>query len=364
MVPLARRNLLADRCRLGVSIGGVAFAVLLVLVVLGLYRGWSDVGRLYSALPGDVWVSERGTLDPYHSSSFLPEAAVGRLARLPGVRAAVPVFVRHVAFRTAGTELDTLLLALEPPPGRATVEDREHFPPRGRITIDRVLADAAGVGVGGSISVLGRRLVVDDIHTGGTRIFQAAFVNAADARTLIAQPGKVSFVAVVAQPGVDVGVLRAAAERVVGGSETHTNAEFAASFGERVSAGFLAVVGVLVAIGALVGGAVVALTTYTATVERSQEYGVLKAIGASGGFLARVVVAQSVLVGLAGALLGVAAAWLAIRSIPERVPEFVATLRWLDAAVVLAGALAVSVVAATVPIRRLERIDPAEVFRA
>lgn len=54
MVPLATRNLFADTRRFAMSIAGVAFAVLLVLIVLSLYRGWSDVSRLYERLPGDL----------------------------------------------------------------------------------------------------------------------------------------------------------------------------------------------------------------------------------------------------------------------------------------------------------------------
>jgi hypothetical protein len=36
MVPLARRNLLADQGRFAMSIAGVAFAVLLILIVVSL----------------------------------------------------------------------------------------------------------------------------------------------------------------------------------------------------------------------------------------------------------------------------------------------------------------------------------------
>jgi hypothetical protein len=43
-VPIARRNLLAEKTRLLMSIGGVAFAVLLILLVTSLYRGWSEAG--------------------------------------------------------------------------------------------------------------------------------------------------------------------------------------------------------------------------------------------------------------------------------------------------------------------------------
>jgi ABC-type lipoprotein release transport system permease subunit len=50
--------------------------------------------------------------------------------------------------------------------------------------------------------------------------------------------------------------------------------------------------------------------------------------------------------------------------IARDVPQFVTELRPLDAVVVLAAAIAVSLVAAWVPVRRINRIDPAIVFRA
>ncbi|MBI2305387.1 MAG: hypothetical protein HYU86_11660 [Chloroflexi bacterium] len=42
MVSIARRNLFAEKGRLFISIGGVAFAVLLIGILLGLYQGWND----------------------------------------------------------------------------------------------------------------------------------------------------------------------------------------------------------------------------------------------------------------------------------------------------------------------------------
>ncbi|MGZ4388343.1 MAG: ABC transporter permease, partial [Gaiellaceae bacterium] len=152
--------------------------------------------------------------------------------------------------------------------------------------------------------------------------------------------------------------------RTIPGVETHTADEFATSFANRVNSGFLAVVGVLVAIGFVVGGAVIALTTYTATVERAREYGVLKAIGASASFLYRVVVRQSLIVGLGGSLVGIAAAAASASLIRRGVPEFITVLRWQDVAGVFAVALVTAVGAAWVPARRIDRIDPAEVFRA
>jgi hypothetical protein len=53
-VPVARRNLLADKLRLVTSVSGVAFAVLLIPLMASLYCGWSEAGGFAKELPGDV----------------------------------------------------------------------------------------------------------------------------------------------------------------------------------------------------------------------------------------------------------------------------------------------------------------------
>ena len=73
---------------------------------------------------------------------------------------------------------------------------------------------------------------------------------------------------------------------------------------------------------------------------------------------------QSLIVGLVGSLLGIAAAAAAASLIRRWVPEFVTDFRVLDAAEVFAVAVGMSILAAFVPARRLNRIDPAMVFRA
>jgi putative ABC transport system permease protein len=227
-----------------------------------------------------------------------------------------------------------------------------------------VLADQAGVAVGDELRVLGRTLEVSHIHTGGNRIFESAYLNPADARDLFGIGGLVNFFLLSVEPGADLAAVEKAATAAVPSSETHTSEQFAASFGKRINEGFLAAVGVLVGIGFVVGGAVIALTTYTATIERAHEFGVLKAVGASGGFLYRVVVEQSLIVGFLGAALGVAASAIAANVIRQQVPEFLTTLLWSDALGVFVTALAVAVIASWVPVRRINRIDPASVFRA
>jgi putative ABC transport system permease protein len=348
------------------SVLGVASAVLLILIVASLYRGWSGAGGFFAELPGDVWLTQAGTSDPLRTPSFLPADRLDDVSRLPGVRGVIPVYARRVAVHQKGHDLNVFFLSLAVPSREAWPSDtRTRFlPERGEVTIDSVFAKELGLGVGDAVTVLGRRLVVRHVEPGGNPLFETAFLNEADAADLLRVDRFVNFFLLVADPGADLAALSSRAAAAIPGSEAHTSAQFADATRQMVHQGFLPVVGVLVAIGFAIGGAVIALTIYTATVEKARDFGVLKAIGASERFVYGIVVRQSMSIGVSGAALGVAASVVVATLVRDRVPEFVTDLRPLDAAGVFAIALLVSAVAALVPVRRISRIDPAMVFRA
>jgi putative ABC transport system permease protein len=364
-VPIARRNLLAEKGRLTISVGGVAFAVLLILIVLSLYRGWSDVGKSIARLPGDLWVTQPGTSGLYNSSSVLPETTVAATSDLPDVQLVLPVYAREMALDEEN--VDVFFMALDAPAGVTLPADarERYFPEPGHTYIDNVFAQKAGLGEGDTIQVLDRELVIDKVaNLGNAAITQFAFLSAEDARSIFGLPGYVNFLLVSVREGRDPGVTAAEIEAAVPGVEARTSEDFAGHVGKVVNQGFLPVVGVLVGIGFVVGGAVIALTTYTATIEKSRDFGVLKALGASGPFVYRIVITQSLIVGILGFAAGAIAASLAAAFIRRGIPEFITDLRVTDAAVVFGAALLMSFLASYVPVRRINSIDPAMVFRA
>lgn len=367
MVPIARRNLLAEKGRLIMSVAGVAFAVLLVMIVLSLYRGWSGIGRLIERLPGDVWVAQAGNTGPFNSSSHLPSDALDDLRDLPGVAAVMPVYAREMAFQRGGSELRLYFMALETPadlPLPAETSER-FFPEQGTVYIDTVFSRESGVGLGDEIDVLGTKLTVARVSEGGNAVLtQFAFIHPADARAIFALPGMVNFFLITAAPGTEPRALEDAVHGVLPKSDVRTGDEFAGEIAKQVESGFLPVVSVLVAIGFTVGGAVIGLTTYTATIEKSRDFGVLKALGASGAYLYRIVITQSLIVGIAGFAIGAAASALTATYVKRVIPEFITDLRATDAAIIFGGALLMSVAASYWPVRRINSIDPAMVFRA
>jgi putative ABC transport system permease protein len=290
MVPVARRNLIAEKGRLAMSVAGVAFALLLVLIIVSLYRGWSESSSIFAELPGNLWVAQEGTTEPFRSSSLIPVGRLEELRRIDGVQSAIPVYARRVGFRHAGRDLDLYLMSLVVPAASVPASLRERFVPApGHIVIESVFARKAGLSEGDAIDVLGYRLVVERITPGGNPLFELGFLNGADAPSILGLDAYVNFFLLQTLPGADVARVAAAARTAVPDSEIRTSKQFAASMSRLVNQGFLPVVGVLVGIGLVIGGAVIALTTYTATIEKARDFGVLKAVGASNRFVYRIV---------------------------------------------------------------------------
>jgi putative ABC transport system permease protein len=112
----------------------------------------------------------------------------------------------------------------------------------------------------------------------------------------------------------------------------------------------------------VVGVAITGLTIYNATVEKSREYGILKAIGFTNGYLFRLVLEQSLVTGLLGFIIGMLATFLATRFVGGLVPQFVTLVRWQDVVLVLIATVFMSTLAALLPLRRLVSVDPVAVF--
>jgi putative ABC transport system permease protein len=115
--------------------------------------------------------------------------------------------------------------------------------------------------------------------------------------------------------------------------------------------------------GFLIGLAVTALTLYTSTLRKRQEYGVLKAIGARNGHLYRVVAAQAALSLVLGFAAAIGLVWLLGQVVPLVVPGMGLLLTQTGVIRVLVSAFIIGVAAALAPAWQLARLDPVQVFR-
>lgn len=365
---VAAKNLLRDKARLAISVGGVAVAVLLVLVVRGLYSGFLDQATEYIDGVGvEVWVAEEGTSgDLFHSVSLMDRGQGEEIAAVEGVSAVHPLVVRSVRLEHDAGEVEIFLLGVAENGVGGPVEMVEGAPAErpGELVIDRVLSADSGLGVGDTLSAGEHDWQVSGIASGGHAfIADYGWVPEADLLDFYGIDDLVSFYLVSSAADTSAEDLANRISSEVAGTNAMTERDFIAANTEEVAESFLPIIWVLVIIAFVIGTAVIALTIYTATVEKRSEFGVMKAIGFSNRRLFGIVWRQALVAGGLGMVVGTVATFLLAAVVERVMPSFVVSLTAGDIAFVGLVTLAMSVLASMVPIRPVARLDPAEVFR-
>lgn len=370
MTNIAWKNLAGERTRFAISVAGVAFSVVLVVILRALYAGVIAEATRYVRNSGaDLWVAQQGTPGDFlQSRSILPDADESQIERVSGVRQVAPLLSRPVAMHLGHRDANVFLLGVQNGSSVGwpeTVRKGSAIPGPGEIVVDRVFARNFGVRRGDRLPVGANGLKVAQIVRGGNAVaYQFAWANLSDVTDIFGVQGFVSYYLVNADRGVNAKNLGQRIVREVPGTQVFAGTELADKNADNLRQGFLPVLLVLVVVAFVVGTAIIGLIIYTATVEKSKEYGVLKAIGFSNRQLYKVVLQQSLLAAMAGFIAGTILAVLLGPVIERIVPVFVTEIRLADVVFAGVGALAMAAVASLVPARPMARLDPAEVFRA
>ncbi len=368
-VSLARKNLLAEKTRLLISIGGVAFAVLLILVLQGLYQGWDrKMGTYIERSGADIWVAQEGADDMFHSFSLLPRDLRNELEDVAGVTKVHPLQSRRYTFEIGSKEAMTVVVGFHPESGVGgplEMVEGDAVPGPGEIIVDRAYADKHELTVGDALISEDEELRISGISEGADFLmYQYSFVSAAQAETLFQMGDRVNYFLIeIEEPGNSHEVIDRIEARFRG-IEAFSREEFAETSRQILTDYFIPILGVLFVIGFTIGVTVIGLTTYTATLEKSREYGILKAIGAKNSDLYRILLEQGLIVGTLGFGVGAALALLVNGAAWRVIPEFVTSIELRDLAWVLAASLLMGLVASYIPVRRLAGIDPALVFKS
>jgi putative ABC transport system permease protein len=365
---LARKNLVESPARLLISVGGVGLAVMLILVMWAILQGTlSQAGALVRNTPAQVWVVQKGFTDLAHGYSVLPVTLERELEAMRGVRDASPIRVAARELRVNGGTETLLVVGYDTRsrvggPWRYAGAARR--PGRGELVVDETFAETNDVSIGDVLRLPGGRRRVVALSAGTNQFTnQLAFADIRDVGGIVRLEGAVNFYALRVRPGRANEVLREI-EREIPDVTPFSKSAFVRNNEREIREGFQPILFVMVAIAFFVGLAVVGLTIYTATVEKSREYGVMSAIGAASGQLRGIVLRQAAIASALGFAVGgvlvVPAAWLIRELAPKTELDFTPALF----ALVAVASVLMALLASYIPIRRLARLDPAAVFRA
>ena len=374
MLLVARKNLLTERTRLAISVGGIALSVFLIGILLALFRGWDEkVGEYVERVPADLWVASEGATDFINAGSVLPESAGTLLGLLPEVDTVSPLIVRPLALTKAGDDPDDdfeiQLVGYDPAIGLGgplAIVEGKSTPGPGEVIIDEATSDRHGIDIGDRLVRGAQSLTVVGKSSGGDLVFtQVAFTtleSATDFLRLDPETQRTFFLLSLGDPS-EAEVLAKRLEAGAPGVVFFSGEEFADKTRDRIIGNILPILLVVLIVAFIVGLTVAGLTIYTATVEKSREYGILKAEGFTNGYLYRIVFEQSLVTSALGFLLGAGATILVAPFAQDLVPQFVVFIRWQDFLGISGATLLMALIAAFIPIRRLAQIDPVTVFK-
>ena len=374
MLLVARKNLFSEMTRLAISIGGVALSVFLIGILLSLFRGWSQqVGSFVEEVPADLWVASDGTTDFAAAGSILPEGLSLQFEFMPDVETVGPLIVRPLEVSKTGADpddtFDLQLVGYDPRKGLGgplEMVDGKSPPGPDEIIVDEEMQSRYDVNIGDRIQRGTKNLTVVGISRGGDFIYtQVGFTTIDTAVDFldIDPVGQRTFFVIKLIEGADVENaakrLRLTAPQV----QFVEGDDFAQETRDRIMGQILPILIVVLAVAFIVGLAVAGLTIYTATIEKSREYGILKAEGFTNYYLYRVVFEQSLVTGILGFVAGAGMTIMMGPFAQDQVPQFVVYVRWQDILAVAGATLLMALLAAYIPMRRLTSIDPVSVFK-
>jgi putative ABC transport system permease protein len=368
MILLAVRNLISERTRFAFSAAGIGFAVFLITVLLGLYQGWNQkVGGFVEDVHADAWVARQGTTDFINAASILPGSMGQQLQARPDVAAVHPLIVRPMSLRHDGEKFETHLIGYDVSSGIGgplRITKGKGNPSSNEIVIDEVLSRVSGVGIGDELTSGDTSLKVIGLSSGGNFAFtQASFISIETAGALLDMGDLVTFWLVELKDPAVLPEFQSGVSGSVPGVTVFTSKEFASATRHRILDNVIPIIGMIVGLAFIVGIAITSLTIYTATVERTREYGVMKAIGFNNRDLYRLVLIQSLITGLLGFVFGAVLTLLVSQFIDRLVVQFIVFVRPLDIVFVLVATVVMAAGASIVPARRVGSVDPAVAFK-
>jgi putative ABC transport system permease protein len=357
-----------------ITVSGVAFAVTLVFVQVGLFLGLLDNASVtIDHISADLWVTSRNTPNVDFAHTF-PETSVQRVRSVPGVARADNLIVWFMTVNLpSGAQEGTLVYALDDfrrwnIPWNVESGDLDDLKRGQYFFLDGSAVKRYGPFAPGEYrEILGQRMKIIG-RTKDARSFTTTPISFMDfdrAQKLSSQQltNRTTYILVKLAPGADVAAARAEIARRLPYNDVYTRKEWATRSRNYwvQSTGIGLNMYITVFLGCLVGIVVVAQTLYTSTMEHLKEFGTVKAIGGGNLDIYRILGKQAAIAAVAGFLLGALMSF-AMRPVIAKIDlKLIITPQF--AAIVFVGSILMCLGAAMISFRKVASIDPALVFR-
>ncbi|MBL8229518.1 MAG: FtsX-like permease family protein [Bryobacterales bacterium] len=374
MILLAWRNLMHDRVRLAVTLTGIVFSLVLMLVQSGLFLGFLETsGNIVERSGADLWITAPG-IPHVNAGAPIPERRRFQALAVPGVARADKFILQFNPWKLPSGAWENVQVAgfdLEGGmggPWNITRGNSGQLHSIDTVVVDELYRPKLGIPDGDALFELNGRRARIAGYTAGIRSFTTSpyiFTSIQNAhRYTRVRPNETTFLLIRTAPGAAPVEVQQRLRRAVPGVDVYTNAEMLARTRYywifKTGAGITTLIGVV--LGLAVGMVVVAQTIYAATVDHLREFGTLKAMGAENWHIYRVILTQALISGAAGYSVAIVAGWMIARKSESGTAAILLPSELALGTFFLA--LAMCTGASVLSIRKATSIDPALVFRS
>jgi putative ABC transport system permease protein len=331
------------RFLVAVLVAGLVFGMSLLMAGTE-FTLYEDGRRIVRSFGADEWVVAEGTSGPFTTSSPIPEAAAAEVAGVAGVEAAEPIVIFHSTLQQDELR-DVNIIGYEP----GAFVAGEVATGRGLEAAGETVADVAlGVSLGDVLEVAGQELRVVGLADEVTWYFgtPTLFMASEDAQA-IAFRGQALAMA-VATKGMPAGLPA--------GLQALTNEAVVADL-ERPLASSTETIALLNLLLWIVAAGVIGSMVYLSAIERTRDFAVFKATGATDRSLLGGLLVQALVLCVASAAVAAVIARLLVPVFPFAVEIPMAIYLRLAVVVLTVGALA-----SLGGVRRTVKVEPAQAF--
>ena len=368
MIRWALRTLMAEPAATLASALGLATALFLVAFLEGVFVGISEeVVRYLERSDAEVWVMGKRVRNMHMATSFVAASSLAAVRDVEGVAEATPILYLNTMVEV-GDDYNWFAYIVGTMPGAprgrawAAVKGRR-VPQRGEAVVPRILAAKGNLDLGDEVTITDRRYrIVGLSEETFSMANSVVFLHWDDVADLTGQQTGASYVLVKAKTGTSPVELAGRIAREVDEVAAFDKATFVAA--DRALALHMGaeLIASMTLVGAVVGALVVGWTMFVLVSRRRHELAVAKALGASNRAVVAAVALQALALTLIGYGIALVVALPVEGLVTHAVPEV--TVGFSANSLLRLGlvALAVSLLAALVPARRVLKLDPAEVF--
>ena len=353
-------NLAKRPVRTSTSILAVAVEVALILVIVGLVTGINtENGLRTQGVGGEIMIQPPGSsLALGLNSSVMPVEMAERLLDDERVRAVAPII----------TQLNTqggfdLVYGMDPASfdavsGGLTFIEGGLFENQDDIVIDDVYAQGSSVNVGDEISLLNHRFEVTGIVESGKGA--RLYIDLEAAQDMIGSPGKASIFYVKLFDPEDTDAVVETLEGLLPTYPITRLRDMVSLMTNMSIPGLDAFLTVVMGIAVFIGLLVIFLSMYTSISERTREIGILRSLGASKGFVVRMILTETLWLCVIGVFVGIALSFAIAAGVPIFFQGLTIVIlpEWVVRATILA--ILSGVIGALYPSFRAAGHDPVE----